>query len=180
MINPDSEHAELVVLEEKHRKEFFDLNVEFISWLVEMMVRKHQVDVSSSSELTLEDYVGSVIDEYFSLEPPNGVTFLLQVDGRIEGMGALKELEPGIAEIKRMFIRPDYRGRGYGRMILKKLVQKGEEFGFLKLRLESQDFMTSAHKIYRSAGFKEVAEYPGHESPEEFIPFSFFMEKTLK
>jgi GNAT superfamily N-acetyltransferase len=173
-------HAELVVLEETHRKEFFDLNVEFISWLVEMMIRKHQVGIPSTGDLSVEDYIDSIIEEYFSLEPPKGVALLLQVDGHIEGMGALKELEPGVAEIKRMFIRSEYRGRGYGRMILNELVQKGGDFGFLKLRLESQDFMTSAHKIYRSAGFKEIAEYHGHESPEEYIPFSIFMEKTLK
>ena len=178
-MTPDVEQVELVLLEEKHRTQFFDLNFEFISWDVEMMVREHQVDISTTGDGTVKDYVNSVIDEYFSFKPPKGVTFLLQVDGHIEGMGALKELELGIEEIKRMFVRPEYRGRGYGRMIFKKLVQKAKEFGFKKIRLETSDYMAHALKIYRSEGFKEIAQFLGHGLPEEFLPFSIFMEKTL-
>ena len=78
-----------------------------------------------------------------------------------------------------MFIRPKYSGRGYCRMIFKKLMQKGKEFGYSKIRLETSDFMISAHKIYHSAGFKEIEQYPGVETPEPFLPFSIFMEKKL-
>ncbi len=162
-----------------HRNQFFDLNVEFLSWIEAEMINQHNVDLGALLKITVREYVESFIDDLLSVKPPSGITFLLQVDGQAIGMGALRTLEDGVGEIKWMYIRPEYRGNGYGRRLFKALLKKGKEFGFSALRLETSDFMTSAHKIYSSEGFVEIGQFPGSETPEPFLPFVLFMEKKL-
>jgi len=177
----DEKRVELVPLDEGiHRSQFSDLNVEFLSWLVVEMINRHDVDYAAISGITVREYVESVMDEFLAVKPPVGITYLLRVDGRAIGTGALRKLEEGVGEIKRMYIRPEYRGNGYGRRLFKTLMKKGKEFGYSNIRLETSDFMTSTHKIYHSEGFIEVDQFPGCETPEPYLPFALFMEKKLQ
>ncbi|UCH02861.1 MAG: GNAT family N-acetyltransferase [Candidatus Bathyarchaeota archaeon] len=94
-------------------------------------------------------------------------------------MGALKKLEDGIGEIKRMYIRPEHRGQGYGKTILNRLIDKSRELGYSTIRLDTADFMTTAQSMYRSAGFTMRDKYSGSEIPEWYQPYTVFMEKKL-
>ena len=171
---------ELVPLDERfHRTQFFDLNVEFLSWLAAEAKNRHGVDIIAIMGISVREYVESLIDEFLKIKPPVGITYLLQVNGTTIGMGALRKLEEGVGEIKRMFVKSEYRGKGYGRSLIKALLEKGEEFGYSVLRLETSDFMTSAHKIYYSEGFVEIGPFSGYETPEAFLKFALFMEKKL-
>jgi len=111
------------------------------------------------------------------LKPPDGIIYLLVVEGDIAGMGALKKLSDEIGEIKRMYIRPPYRGKGYGKQMLNRLLEAGREFGCSSFRLETSKFMTTAQHIYKSAGFIEREEYPECETPPILRPYQLFMEK---
>jgi GNAT superfamily N-acetyltransferase len=91
----------------------------------------------------------------------------------------VKKLEDEVGEIKRMYIRPEYRGQGLGTELLNKLISKAKEFNFSILRLETGDYSTTAHRVYRSAGFQERGEYPGGETPEWYKPHCLFMELNL-
>ena len=128
---------------------------------------------------TISEYVESFIDDFVKIQPPEGIIYVLEVEDKIVGMGAVKKLERGVGEIKRMYIRPQYRGRGFGKELLKRLTEKAKEFGYSKLRLESAKFMQTAHHIYRSEGFKERDSYSGGETPEWALPHSISMEKRL-
>ena len=162
-----------------HQNQFSDLNVEFLSWLDAEMISQHDVDITPIMGIAVREYVESVTDEFLAVKPPVGITYLLRVDERAIGIGALRKPEDGVGEIKRMYIQPEYRGNGYGRRLFKALLKKGKEFGYSKIRLETSDFMTSAHKIYRSEGFVEIDQFPGCETPEPYLPFALFMEKKL-
>ncbi len=176
----DEKRVELVPLDEMiHRNQFSDLSVEFLSWLDAEMISQHNVDITPIMGITVREYVESALDEFLAVKPPVGITYLLWVDGKAIGTGALRKLEEGVGEIKRMYIRPEYRGNGYGSRLFKTLMKKGTEFGYSSIRLETSDFMTSAHKIYRSEGFVEIDQFPGCETPEPFLPFALFMEKKL-
>ncbi len=94
-------------------------------------------------------------------------------------MGALRTLKKGIGEIKRMYIKPNYRGNGYGKKILELLLKKGKEFGFSSIRLDTGEFMSAAHQVYRLAGFQERGQYSESEVPEFFLPYWLFMEKFI-
>ncbi|MFW9793838.1 MAG: GNAT family N-acetyltransferase, partial [Candidatus Thorarchaeota archaeon] len=105
---------------------------------------------------TIEGYVSSFLEEFVKIEPPIGVILLIEDQGKIVGMGAVQELVPGIGEIKRMFIHLSYRGKGLGTEMLERLISKGKEFRFKKLRLDTSEHFPYAIQLYRSAGFVEV------------------------
>jgi putative acetyltransferase len=82
-------------------------------------------------------------------------------------MGAVHELVPGVGEITRMFIHSSYRGKRLGTEMLDRLISKGKEFNFKKLRLDTSEHFPYAIQLYRSAGFIEVAHDDlGEAQPE--------------
>lgn len=166
--------------EASHRDHFFKLNVEHLNWFVREALTRHNIDTTKlTGPPTVEEYVEAKLDDFTSIRPPKGIIYIIEADEKVVGMGALKKLEEGVGEIKRMYIRPEYRGQGLGKELLNKLIEKAREFEYTVLRLDTADFMTVAQNLYRSAGFKEIGEYPGCEIPEWYRPYSKFMEKLL-
>ena len=161
-----------------HKAQFFEMNVEFVRWSHEKILTHHGVDMSEGTG-DAREYMESMVDELAALKPPNGFVLVLEAEEKLVGMSLIKTIGEGIGEVKRMYIRPEYRGRGYGKELMQTLVIRAEELGYSILRLETADFMPTALKVYRSAGFKERGEYPGGEVPEWYRPYCIFMEKTL-
>jgi len=162
-----------------HKAQFFELNVEYTSWFADKVLARHNFDIVSMLGKSVHEYVATVINNFSNIGSSDGITYVLEIDGELEGMGALIKLEEGVGEIKRMYIRPEHQGKGYGKEMLNKLIVKARELGYSALRLETADFSTTAHHVYRSAGFKEIAEYTGGETPEWLRPHCMFMEKNL-
>lgn len=100
--------------------------------------------------------------------PPEGQIVLVIDGARVVGLGCLKRLKPGIAEIKRMYIRPEARGSGLGRALLNALLAQAKAVGYSQVWLDSAGFMKSAHSLYRSVGFREIDPYPESEIPPDF------------
>ncbi|MHA2041910.1 MAG: GNAT family N-acetyltransferase [Candidatus Thorarchaeota archaeon] len=163
---------------EHHKKQFFEMNIEFVRWSHEQILTHHGVDMSEGSG-DAREYVESMSDELAALQPPRGFVLVLESEEKLVGMALIKTIDEGIGEIKRMYIRPEYRGRGYGKELMQMLVTRAGELDYSTLRLETADFMPAALKIYRSVGFKERGEYPGGEVPEWYRPYCIFMEKDL-
>ena len=78
-----------------------------------------------------------------------------------------------------MYIRPQYRGSGYGKKLLLKLLETAKYYGYSLIKLESSLFMEAAHHIYRSYGFKNCNEYLGVETPEPMKAYEVYMEKEI-
>jgi len=125
-----------------------------------------------------EEYLTSDIEKLCS--DPHGIYYLLKLEDAIVGMGALHQIREKIGAIKRMYIRPAYRGKGFGKALLQQLLQKAKEFGYHIVYLDSGRFMTTAHSLYHSFGFTECDEYPETEVPPQFRPHWLFMEKILE
>lgn len=87
---------------------------------------------------------------------PRGVFLLARLGGRPVGCGGLAWLEPGIAEVRRMYVVPEVRGRGIARAILDGLVAAARELAYERVRLETGVRQTEALGLYRSAGFAEI------------------------
>lgn len=111
--------------------------------------------------------------------PPAGRLLLGIVDGEPMGIACLKALEPGIGEVKRMYVRPQARNRGLGRALLNRLLEEARRIGYESLRLDSARFMTDAHRLYVSSGFREIEPYEGSEVPVDLQKHWIFMELKL-
>jgi GNAT superfamily N-acetyltransferase len=112
--------------------------------------------------------------------PPNGRLLLAEVDEQVAGLACMKQLTETICEVKRMYVRREFRSQGLGRGLLQRLIDEASQMGYPLMRLDSARFMTAAHTLYRSIGFQEIAPYEGSEIPIEFQQHWIFMELRLR
>jgi GNAT superfamily N-acetyltransferase len=117
--------------------------------------------------------------ELEKFSPPHGRLLLAEHEGQITGLACMRRIREDIGEIKRMYVRPGFRGKGIGKALLEGLVNEAREIGYPRIRLDSARFMKEAHSLYRSAGFQEIDPYPESEIPAEFQKHWIFMEKQL-
>lgn len=85
--------------------------------------------------------------------------FVVVVDGQAVACGAWQTLQPGIAELKRMYVRPAYRGRGIARQLLVALEETALAAGHPTLWLETGTYLPAAIAFYRSAGYLPIPVY---------------------
>jgi putative acetyltransferase len=106
---------------------------------------------------------------------PNLTFLVASVDSQAVGCGALRSLEPGVGEVKRMFVLPEFRGRGIARQILMALESAAREHGYSTLRLETGTRQPEAIGLYRSAGYGEIPCFGAYADDQ----FSVCFEKRL-
>ncbi len=111
--------------------------------------------------------------------PPKGRLLLANYDRQTVGCICMKELTTDIGEIKRMYVRPEFRGKGIGRALITDILNEAQLIGYEKLRLDSTRFMITAHHLYKSFGFFEIAPYKESEIPEDIHQYWVFMECPL-
>jgi putative acetyltransferase len=92
--------------------------------------------------------------------PPSGRLLLARYADHAAGCIALRKLESGICEMKRLYVRPDDRGRGLGRMLVAHLIAEARLIGYERMRLDTiESAMKDAVALYRGMGFREIPPY---------------------
>jgi ribosomal protein S18 acetylase RimI-like enzyme len=107
--------------------------------------------------------------------PPDGRLLLAEYNGDLAGCVALHKLEPGVCEMKRLYLRPQFRGKGLGRNLAEHIAAEARHSGYQHMRLDTvEPIMKDAVAMYRKLGFKEIAPY--RENP---IAGAMYMELKL-
>lgn len=106
---------------------------------------------------------------------PTGRLLLARSDGEIAGCIALRRLDDETCEMKRLFVRPQFRGSGAGRLLAQQLIAEARAIGYQRMRLDTlTGVMDRAITLYRELGFTEIEPY--YHNP---YSGTLFMELTL-
>ncbi|AFZ31757.1 GCN5-related N-acetyltransferase [Gloeocapsa sp. PCC 7428] len=111
---------------------------------------------------------------------PAGRLLIAEYDDRIAGCAGLRKIGEDVGEIKRMYVRPEYRRKGIGKALVQAIISEAQQIGYSKLRLDCAPFAKAAQALYHSVGFQRIQPYPESEIPEEYYVNWIFMELMFK
>jgi GNAT superfamily N-acetyltransferase len=104
--------------------------------------------------------------------PPQGAFLIAWSDDLPVGCVSLRPLEPGVAEVKRLWVDPIARGQGLARRLMRQIEARARDLGYDRLKLDSNTVLTEAIALYRSDGWQETPPYTG-------FPANIWMAKRL-
>jgi GNAT superfamily N-acetyltransferase len=143
---------------------------EYTTWAFKLEAKSHEAPTFAGLEEELANLPGE-------FAPPGGRLLLAKYDGRPAGCIALKRHDSTTCELKRFYVRPDFRGLGIGKSLVQQLLDEACRSGYRRMVLDSHYTMKKAHDIYEAFGFKRVSAPSDY--PEELIPIVVFMEVDL-
>jgi putative acetyltransferase len=154
--------------------------------MIKLFRAESEEDLRHVREL-ISEYVASLgfdlrfqhFDEEFAelpgdYAPPDGYLLLATYETKMAGCVALRKIGEGVCEMKRLYVRPEFRGKGIGKDLAVAIVQEAHKIGYTHMRLDTVPSMKEAIALYRSLGFKEIRPY--RHNP---IEGAMFMELTL-
>jgi ribosomal protein S18 acetylase RimI-like enzyme len=106
--------------------------------------------------------------------PPGGALLLARQEGQGVGVVGIKPVAERLAELARLYVCPEFRGRGLGRQLARGAIALAGQLGYAAIRLYTLPAMTAALALYQQLGFREIAPYGEHP-----ISTAHYLEKSL-
>jgi len=126
-------------------------------------------------EVCLQTFDKELADLPGIYSPPSGCLILAISDGKAAGCVGISRLDESTCEMRRLFVRPSFRGLRAGRTLAESALTEAARIGYTRMRLETlPDLMKEAVALYRSLGFQEIGPYGG--APKEG---GLYMERRL-
>ena len=152
-----------------------ELMREFVSWQ-DVRHAGHRKQLAAYFDPhTFEEELARLPEPF---EPPSGRLFLASVGDVPAACAGLKPLGYGDCEMKRLYLRPQFRGLGIGRMLVSRLIQEALEIGYSSMRLETGPLQVEAQGLYVATGFRRIPPY--RRLPSCLRDWLICMERPLK
>ncbi|MDH6630416.1 N-acetylglutamate synthase-like GNAT family acetyltransferase [Streptomyces sp. LBL] len=146
---------------------------DYLTWAAERLYALYGVEEMPTD-------VNAIGRSLSAFELPAGLLLVAQLDKKLVGVGAIRTIAPGVAEIKRMYVTPEVRGHHAGSTLLDCLIEHARETFHAKIvRLDTCGFMADAQRMYASRGFQERTPYEGTEIPSHLQQYWRFFEREL-
>jgi len=142
--------------------------------LEEVQVPLREYAASLDFDLCFQGFEQELADLPGKYGPPDGRLWLATCAAGPAGCVAIRRLDEGICEMKRLYVRPSFRGAGVGRLLAGTAIAEARTMGYRLMRLDTAPSMTPAISLYRSLGFRQIAPYCHNP-----LPGAVFMELRL-
>lgn len=163
----------------RDRDRLFELNVEYMAHDFAQIEKLLGVNLPAVLGMSVQDYVASGIDKICGKPPPEGIFYLVESADQLVGMGGIRSVRPGVSEMKRVYVRPAFRGRHFGGAIIQRLLDDAKAFGFMQMVLDSPPFSKSAQRIYEGLGFRDCSAHPETEVPTTLRGHWRYMQRPI-
>ena len=152
----------------------FDRRNELIPLYEEYGAVLLETDPVFARSLAQQNYDEEILHLEDKYAPPKGQIYLVFVDGELAGCVGMKPSDDSHAELKRLYVRPAFRGRNLGETLTRRIMDDARKAGYRCLRLDTLPGLKSALKLYRRLGFREIDPYY-----DCLVPGTIFMEIEL-
>lgn len=152
----------------------FDRRSELIPLYEEYAAMLLETDPVFARSLAQQNYDEEILHLEEKYAPPKGQIYLVFVDGELAGCVGMKPSDDSHAELKRLYVRPAFRGRNLGETLTRRIMDDARKAGYRCLRLDTLPGLKSALKLYRRLGFREIDPYY-----DCLVPGTIFMEIEL-
>ena len=152
----------------------FDRRNELIPLYEEYGAMLLETDPIFARSLAQQNYDEEILHLEEKYAPPKGQIYLVFVDGELAGCVGMKPSDDSHAELKRLYVRPAFRGRNLGETLTRRIMDDARKAGYRYLRLDTLPGLKSALKLYRRLGFREIDPYY-----DCLVPGTIFMEIEL-
>lgn len=135
------------------------IEVETVDELIEARTLFQEYAVSLGSDPCLQDFAEELATLPGRYARPGGRLLLAMVDDKVAGCAALRSLDVETGEMKRVYVRPAFRGLGLGRLLAGRILDESRAAGYRRIRLDTLPSMVGARRLYQVLGFREIAPY---------------------
>lgn len=151
----------------ERREELIPLYEEY----AELLLETDPVFIDSLAQQNYSEEIERLEEKY---SPPEGSIYLVYVGEALAGCVGMKRSDPSHAELKRLYVRPAFRGHHLGEKLVRRIMEDAAEAGYQWLRLDTLPGLKTALALYRRMGFYEVEPYY-----DCLVPNTVFMEIRL-
>lgn len=121
------------------------------------LFREYQAELGV--DLSFQDFAAELAGLPGAYASPAGRLLLARDESNVAGCVALRPLGEGSCEMKRLFVRPEYRASGLGRTLVERLIAEARGIGYQRMLLDTLPSMQRAQRLYESLGFRDVEPY---------------------